>query len=91
MTIKRVKTMYVYATIMMCSLIYLSLIAFIYYRKEKIDSKEIKIFNKIIATSLFSVLFELLSCYFVYKYQDYYYQALFVNKIYNVHLGNIFK
>lgn len=74
--------MYVYATIMMCSLIYLSLIAFIYYRKEKIDSKEIKIFNKIIATSLFSVLFELLSCYFVYKYQDYYYQALFVNKIY---------
>ena len=74
--------MYIYATVMMCSFVYLSLIAFIYYRRKKIASNEINIFNKIIATSLFSVVFELLSCFFVYKYQDYYIPAIIVNKLY---------
>jgi len=66
----------------MCSFVYLSLIAFIYYRRKKIESNEINIFNKIIATSLFSVVFELLSCLFVYNYHDYYIPAIIVNKIY---------
>ena len=74
--------MYIYATVMMCSFVYLSLIAFIYYRRKKIESNEINIFNKIIATSLFSVVFELLSCLFVYNYHDYYIPAIIVNKIY---------
>ena len=74
--------MYVYAIIMMCSLIYLSLIAFIYFKKEKIKSEEIKIFNKIIVTSLFSVILELLSCYFVYHYNEYYMTAYIINKFY---------
>ena len=74
--------MYIYATVMMCSFVYLSLIAFIYYRRKKIESNEINIFNKIIATSLFSVVFELLSCLFVYNYHDYYIPSIIVNKIY---------
>ena len=74
--------MYVYAIAMICSFIYLSLISIIYFKKKKIKSEEISTFNRIIITSLFSVILELLSCFFVSKYQTYYNEAYIINKLY---------
>ena len=79
--------MYIYATIMVCFLLFLIVISISYFSKDKIDSSEIKLYGNLLLVSLFSIVFELLSCYFVYNNDKYYYLALIINKTFIVSIG----
>ena len=79
--------MYIYVTIMTCFLIFLIILCISYFSKDKIDSKEIKLYSNLLLVSMFSIIFELLSCYFVYNNDKFYYLALIVNKTFIVSIG----
>jgi hypothetical protein len=56
---------------MFCFLTFLSIIAISYFRKKRIDSIEIRIYDRIFIISFAVLIFELLSCYFVFNYEKY--------------------
>ena len=79
--------MYIYATIMSCFLVFLLIISISYFRKKKINSTEIRLYSLSLAASLGSLVLELLSCYFVYNYNSFYYVALIINRCFIISIG----
>lgn len=73
---------YTYETIMICFMFFLMIIGYTYLRKDKIKTKEIEIYNKIIIISFLALIFELLSCYFVRDFNNKYIQSVVVNRLF---------
>jgi len=79
--------MYIYATVMSCFLVFLLIISISYFRKKKINSTEIRLYSLSLTASLGSLILELLSCYFVYNYNSFYYAALVINRCFIISIG----
>ena len=72
--------MYIGITIILCSMIYVLLVAYNYYSKERINSTETKVYGGMIIISVLSLIFEFLSIIFVKNYEIYYFISQFVNR-----------
>ena len=56
-------------TMLVISLIYLIMTSIVYFSKQRLDSKEIKLYNGLIISSFFGIFLEL-SCIFIVPYKD---------------------
>ena len=72
--------MYIGITIILCSIIYVLLIAFSYFSKKRINSIETRIYGYMIITSILSLIFEFLSIVCVNNYETFLIQSHIVNK-----------
>ena len=54
-------------TVIMCSLLYSSMVAIVYFSKKRINNVENKIYGLLVKINIFGLLLELLCCYFVYN------------------------
>ncbi|MDD2518606.1 MAG: ATP-binding protein [Bacilli bacterium] len=72
--------MYIGITVILCSMVYVLLVAYNYYSKERINSTETKVYSGMIIISILSLIFEFLSIVFVKNYESNYFISQFVNR-----------
>ncbi len=58
-------------TMLVCSLVYLIMTTFVYCSRQRLKSREIKLYNYLIISSFVGIFLEL-SCIFIVPYKDYY-------------------
>ncbi|MDD2181100.1 MAG: response regulator [Bacilli bacterium] len=74
--------MYIGITIILCSFLYVFLVAYNYYSKQRIESTETKVYGYMIIVSIFSLFFEFLSILFVSQFENYYMLSQIVNRLF---------
>lgn len=76
--------MYIGITVILCSMVYVLLVAYNFYSKKRISSTETKSYSGMIIISIMSLIFEFLSIIFVKDYENYYMISQIVNRIFIV-------
>lgn len=72
--------MYIGITIILCSLVYVLVVAYSYFSKQRVDSTETKMYGYMLIISIFSLFFEFFSIVFVSKYEIFYLESQIINK-----------
>lgn len=76
--------MYIGITVILCSMVYVLLVAYNFYSKQRVSSTETRSYSSMIIVSIISLLFEFLSIIFVKDYENYYMISQIVNRIFLV-------
>lgn len=74
--------MYIGITVILCSMVYVLLVAYNFYSKQRVNSTETKVYGGMIIISILSLIFELLSIIFVRNYEEYYLISQIVNRVF---------